>query len=86
MTTLGSETWDIIQQMRASGFRPRPGAHVAFLDDPLHTLGMYNLARLWFHDKSVTVHVASQGPLTAPELAAMDYIFTIENRKVIRLK
>jgi hypothetical protein len=86
MTTLGFETWDLIQQLRASSFHPRPGAHAAFLDDPFHTLDMYYLARLWFHDKSVTVHVASQGPLTPSELASMDYLFTIENRKVIRVK
>jgi hypothetical protein len=86
MTTLGFETWDIIRQMRASSFHPRPGARVAFLDDPLRTLGMYYLARLWLHDERVAVHVASQGPLTAGELTKMDYIFTIENRKLIRLK
>jgi hypothetical protein len=86
MTTLGFETWDIVQQMRASSFHPRPGAQVAFLDDPFHTLDMYFLARLWFHDRSVTVHVVSQGPVTAQELAKMDYIFTVENRKVMRLK
>jgi hypothetical protein len=86
MTTLGWETWDIVQQMRASSFHPRPGSSAAFLDDPFHTLDMYYLARLWFHDRSVTVHVSSQGPLTPPELAKMDYVFTIENRKVIRVR
>jgi len=86
MTTLGFETWDLIQQMRASGFHPRSGSQVAFLDDPFHTGDMYNLARLWLHDRTVTVHVASQGPLTSQGLGRMDYIFTIENRKLIRLR
>jgi len=87
MTSVGSETWDLIQQLRASGFHPRPGSSAAFLDDPfVDRLDMYRLARLWFHDSSVNVHAAVQGALSPEELAKRDYIFTIENRKVIRLK
>jgi len=87
MTSLGFETWDLIEQMRASGFRPRPGSSVAFLDDPfIDRLDMYRLARLWLHDRSVNLHAACQGPLSPEELAKMDYIFTIEKRKLIRLK
>jgi hypothetical protein len=86
MTTLGSEDWDIIQQMRASSFHPRPGSSVAFLDDPYHDLDMYHQARLWFHDRTITIHGSSQGPLTQQELAKMDYVFTFENRKLIRIR
>ncbi len=86
MTSLGSETWDIIGQLRASGFHARRGSSVAFLDDPFHSFDMYFLARLWLHDRSGTVHVARQGPLTAQELARMDYVFTIENRKLFRVR
>jgi hypothetical protein len=86
MTTLGFETWDLIQQLRASGFHPRPGSRLAFLDDPLHTGDMYYLAQLWVHDRSVTVHAWCQGPLTPQELAQTDYLFTFENRKLIRVK
>jgi len=86
MMTLGWETWDIIQQMRASGFHPRPGSAAAFLDDPFHSLDMHYLARLWFHDRSVTVHIASEPPLTDQQMARMDYVFTFENRKLIRIK
>ena len=86
MRTLGEETWDIIQQMRASSFHPRPGTSVAFLDDPYHSLDLYTLARLWFHDRTVKIHGISQGPLTIEELAKMDYVFTIESRKLIRIR
>jgi hypothetical protein len=86
MTELGSEDWDIIQQMRASSFHPRPGSSVAFLDDPYHNLDMYHQARLWFHDRSIKIHGSSQGPLTPQELAEMDYVFTFENRKLIRIR
>ena len=86
MTTLGFETWDIIQQMRATPFHPRPGSSAAFLEDPYHSLDMYFLARLWFHDRTVTIHIPSQGPLTPQELARMDYVFTVENRKLLRLR
>jgi len=85
MTTLGQESWDIIQQMRASSFHARPGSSVAFLDDPFHSLDMYSLARLWFHDRSVKIHGMSQGPLTPEDLANMDYVLTIENRKLITI-
>jgi hypothetical protein len=86
MTLQGVENWDIIQQLRASPFHPRPGSSVAFLDDPFHSLDMYFMARLWFHDRGGTVHVVSEGPLTPQELAKMDYVFTFENRKLIRVK
>lgn len=87
MTSLGFETWDLIQQLRASGFHPRPGSSAAFLDDPfVDRLDMYRLARLWLHDGSVAVHVAGQGPLSPQDLAKVDYIFTIQNRQLIRLK
>ena len=86
MTTLGFETWDLIQQLRASGFHPRPGSSVVFLDDPFHNSDMLNLAQLWVHDRSVKVRVPAQGLLTPEELARTDYIFTFENRKLIRLK
>jgi hypothetical protein len=86
MTTLGDEDWDIIQQLRATPFHPRPGSSVAFLDDPYHSLDMYFLARLWIHEPSVTVHVVSEGPLTPEQLAKMDYVFTVEQRKLIRIR
>jgi hypothetical protein len=86
MTTLGFQTWDLIEQLRASDFHARHGSFVVFLDDPFHNMDMYFLSRLWVHDRSVTVHVLSQGPLPPEELAKADYLFTIENRKLIRLK
>jgi hypothetical protein len=86
MTTLGLESWDIIEQLRANNFRARPGSSLAILDDPYHSFDMRYQARLWLHDRSVTVHVERDGPLTQQELAKMDYVFTIENRKLIRVR
>ena len=86
MTSLGEQAWDIIEQMRASDFHPRAGSSVAFLDDPFHSLDMYSLACLWFHDRSVKIHGISQGRLTPEELAKMDYVFTIADRKLIRIR
>ena len=88
MASLGLETWDLIQQMRSSSFHPRHGGFVAFLKDPFdpRSPDMYTLAQLWFHDRTVNLHVSSQGRLSQEELAKMDYIFTIEDRKLIRLK
>ena len=86
MTSLGWESWDIIEQMRASSFHPRPGSSVAFLDDPFQTLDMYTLARLWFHDRSVNIRGINRVPMTPEELAKMDYVFTFEGRKLVRIR
>jgi hypothetical protein len=86
MTTLGSELTDIIEQMRASNFHPRPGSSVDFLDDPYHSFIMYFMAELWVHDHSVAIHTWRQGELTPEQVAKMDYVFTIENRKLIRVR
>lgn len=86
MTSLGFETWDIIEQMRASTFHPRPHTSAIFVEDPFHSLDMYFLARLWFDERSVTLHVPSQGPLTDAELAKADYIFAIRDRRLLRLR
>ena len=87
MTTLGAENWDIVQQLRASSFHPRGASSVAFLDDPFHSLTMYHLARLWFHDRSITILVRNGGPpLSQKALAGADYVFTFGQRKLIRLR
>ena len=86
MTTLGWETWDLIVQLRASDFRPRPGSLLVFSEDPFTTLDMYFLGRLWVHDRSVTVRTSGQRPLEPAELAKADHIFAFRNRRLIRLK
>jgi len=86
MTSLGWESWDIIQQMRASSFHPPPASSVAFLDDPFQTLDMYTLARLWFHDRSVNIRGVNRVPVTPEELARMDFVFRFEGRKLIQTK
>jgi len=86
MTSLGHESWDVIQQFRALNPRVRPGSKVAFLDDPFHSWDMLFLAELWFRDRSLDIHVERHGPLTAADLARMDYIFTFDQGKMVRLK
>jgi len=86
MASLGEDSWDIIQQLRALDPHARPGSRVAFLDDPFHSFDMHNIAELWIHDRSVDVHVMRDGPLTPEELARRDQVFTFENRKLIRLR
>ncbi len=86
MTTLGFETWDLIGQLRASDFRPRPATLVVFTEDPFHSLDMYFLARLWLHDRSVVVHVPSEPPLPDSTMATADAVFAFRDRKLIRLK
>ena len=85
MPQLGWESWDLIQQLPAFE-RPRPGSHVAFLQAPLSGTDTWGLALLWIHDKSVDVHVWTQGVLSPDQLAHTDHIYTFENRKLMQLK
>jgi hypothetical protein len=85
MWSLGDETWDLIQQFPKFP-RPRAGSRVAFLASPLSGNDMWSLALLWIHDRSVDVHVWTQGPLSAEDLAKTDYIYTFHDRTLIRLK
>jgi hypothetical protein len=85
MDQIGYDTWDLIQQFPKFS-RPRPGSRVAFLASPLGTVDSFFLAELWFHDKSVYLHVSGQGPLTPEELAKMDYLYTYENRRLVQVK
>jgi hypothetical protein len=85
MDSLGFETWDLIQQFRQLKPPPRD-CQVMFLDDPFHTFDMDFLAALWIHDRSVEVHTWRDRQVNVDDPAKMDMIYTIENRKVIRLK
>jgi hypothetical protein len=87
MTSLGFETWDLIEQLRASNYRPRPATLVVFTEDPFpNTVDMYSLVRLWINDRSVVVHVTCQGPLPEETLAKAYSIFAIRNRKLVTLR
>ena len=86
MASLGHESWDVIQQFRALHPQVRPGSKLAFLDDPFHSWDMLFVAQLWFRDRSLDIHVARHGPLTADELARMDYVFTFQDGKLVELK
>ena len=86
MAALGHESWDVIQQFRALDPHVRSGSKVAFLDDPFHSWDMLFVAELWFRDRTLDIHVWRHGPLTAEELAKMDYVFTFEGGKLVELK
>jgi hypothetical protein len=47
---------------------------------------MLFLAELWFRDRTLDIHVERHGLLTAADLARMDYIFTFDQGKLVRLK
>ena len=87
MTSLGFETWDLIEQLRASDYRAKPGGLVVFTEDPFpNTYDMYFLARLWVHDRTVIVHASRQGPLPDDALAKADAVFAFHDRKLARLR
>jgi hypothetical protein len=47
---------------------------------------MLFVAELWFRDRTLDIHVERHGPLTPAELAQVNYIFTFDRGKLVRLK
>jgi hypothetical protein len=86
MAALGQQEWEVLEQFRIVNPQVRPNSRVAFLDDPLKSWDMLFAAQLWFRDRSLAIHVAREGPLSPDELAKMDYVFTFEAGKLVRLK
>jgi hypothetical protein len=83
MTTLGFETWDLIEQLRATRFQPQRGSTVAVEWSPLGRLDTYYLWRLWLKDRTLVLRVPGDAP---QEFAQADYRFRVEDRRVVRVK
>ncbi len=83
---LGKQTWEVIEQLRAVNPHVEPGSQVVFLDDPFGNFDMAFLAELWFRDRSVSVRLYRQTPLSPAEIAKADHVFTFEDRKLVQLR
>jgi hypothetical protein len=86
VAALGGEMEKVIWQFRTVNPHVRHGSQVAFLDDPLGSWDMLFVAELWFHDRSVHIHVPREGPLSAEDLAKMDSVFTFEDGCLMQVK
>jgi hypothetical protein len=84
MTSLGRESWGVIEPFRAVNPQVRHGGKVAFLSDPFDGWDMLFVAESWFCDRTLDIQVARHGPLTADELARMDAGLHLRRWKIDR--
>ncbi len=85
-TDFAPQTWDAIQQLKAVQLKPRPGSTVAFLDDPLGTFDMAFIADLEFLDRSVTIRLNRQTPLSPQEIAGFTYLLDYRDGQFVRVR
>ena len=74
----------VIAQFRAVNPQVPPGAKVVFLDDPLHNFDMAFIAELWFRNRRTRVILNPITPVSPPELASADAVFTWRDGKLVR--
>ncbi|HUB79402.1 MAG TPA: hypothetical protein VMB03_11420 [Bryobacteraceae bacterium] len=86
MAALGSQTWQVIEQMRALDPHVRPHSHVVFLNDPFTEWDMLFIADLWFHDRSVTVHLQRLNPIPIGDVARAAAVFDYRDGKLILVR
>lgn len=80
------ETWNAIQQMKPVVPRIRPGSTVVFLNDPLGSWEMLFIAELEVLDRSVTVKVNRQTPLSAEEIAKAGCVFDYRDGRFVQVR
>jgi len=86
MSSLGAETWQVIQQFRALNPHVGPHSHVVFLNDPFTEWDMLFIADLWFRDRSVTVHLQRLNPVPQGDLYAAQAVFDYREGKLLQLR
>ena len=82
----GQLTWSVIQQVRAVQPSVPPGSRIYVVRGPFDGWDMKFIMELVYHDRSVHVWLGEQTPLPPERIEQMDYVFTFENGKLIRLK
>ena len=86
MSSLGAQTWEVIQQFRALDPHVRSHSHVVFLSDPFVEWDMLFIADLWFRDRSVTVRLQRLTPLPPEDLARVDSLFDYRDARLLRIR
>jgi hypothetical protein len=86
MRAAGELTENVFRQVKQVQPTVKPGAKIYVLKGPFADWDMKFIFELTYHDRSVNVWLADKTPLPPAEVAAMDYIFTWEEGKLIRVK
>ncbi len=79
-------TRSAIEQVRSLQPRIRPGSKVYVLQSPFPGWDMKFIMELVWRDRSVDVMLADKTPLPPSEIERMDYVFSFEDGKLVRLK
>lgn len=79
-------TWSMIQEVRTVQPTVKPGARIYVVNDPWGSWDAKMIMELVYHDRTVNVELGSHSKLTPGEIDRMDYIFTFENGRLLRLK
>jgi len=86
MVRLGQTGWGVIGQFRELNPHLPSGSRIVLLHDPSTDLETAFIAQLWFHDRTVEIHLQRQNPMTPRELAGMDALFDFQDGKLVRVK
>ena len=82
----GDLTENVFRQVRQIQPSVKPGSRIYVLKGPFADWDMKFIFELTYHDRSVNVTLAEKTPLPPAEVAAMDYVFTWDNGKLVKLK
>jgi len=79
-------TWNAIQELQAIRIEPRPRSTVVFLNDPLGTFDMAFIAELVFMDRSLTILLNRQTPLSPGEIAKAECVLDYRDGHFVRVR
>jgi hypothetical protein len=84
----GELAWSLIEHLRSTlPPQVKPGTQIAILNKGVLTdWDLKFITELLYHDRSVTVWLQTKAPLRDAELAKMDYVFTVKEKRLILLK
>lgn len=86
MRVAGELTENVFRQVRQVQPTVKPGSKIYVLKGPFADWDMKFILELTYHDHSVNVWLADKTPLPPAEVAGMDYIFTWEDGKLVKVK
>lgn len=82
----GQLTWSVVEQVRALQPSVKPGSRIYVVRGPFPDWEMKFIIELVYHDRTVNVWLGEKVPLPPEEIRKMDYVFTWEGDRLVRLK
>ena len=79
-------TWNTIQQLKATHPSIRPHGTVVFLNDPMGSWDMLFIAELEFLDRTVSIRLNRQTPLSPEEIAKADRVLDYRDGRFVQVR